>query len=71
MTRIVKNFGIGSKSLANKDCRKFGKLKSIYIGNVIEIVKNGKNLANYCNSPQFIYHQCFVLYGMIFALIYS
>ena len=38
------------KTLANKDCRKFGRknfdeLKSICIGNVMEIVKIGKNLA--------------------------
>ena len=37
------------KTLANKDCRKFGgknfdELKSICIGNVMEIVKIGKKL---------------------------
>ena len=46
--RIVKNFG-GESSLVNKDCRKFGgknfsKLKSICIGNVMEIVKTGEKI---------------------------
>ena len=46
--------------------KKFGELKSICIGNVIEIVKIGKNLVNCCNSPnspKFFYCQSFLLYG--------
>ena len=44
--QTVKKFG-SKKNLANKDCRKFGrksfgKLKSICIGNVMEIVKIDK-----------------------------
>ena len=57
------------KSLVNEGCRKFGgknlrELKSICIGNVMELVKIGKkNLANCCNSPKFLYRQCFLLYS--------
>ena len=59
------------KSVANKDCRKFGRknfheLKSICIVNVMEIVNIGKNLVKCCNSPnlpKFFPHQCFLLYG--------
>ena len=38
-----------------KNCgKKFGEVKSICIGNVMEIVNSGKNLAKCCNSPNFL-----------------
>ena len=52
---IVKSLVV--KSLVNEDRKKFGgkifcELKSIFTGNVMEIVKIGKKLANCCNLPK-------------------
>ena len=58
------------KSLANKDCGKFigknfGELKSICIGNVLEIVRTGKKLV--CKSQNL---PKFFLLSMFFTVQY-